>query len=213
MFDDQEISYSKLNFVTIWTLANAAGLAIAWPWAEIVGRGIAPSLGDKVGEIASFLVFEAMAWTLRLIVLFRTGEFNVLRPLDFLIWLGTEAFAATIYELPTPTRESPIAYTVDAVLAGSFGPMAWITVWFMRIPRARSKNWMMWAFMWTLIGFLVAGFVVSLISTGATEIAFQLAKSNHPYLGMLVAGFVLGCAIGVITGFCMLRMMEWKPEF
>ncbi len=171
---------------------------------------MAPSWGDKAGELASLLVFEAVAWTLRIIVLFRAREFNVLRPLDFIIWLGTEAFAAMMYELPPPTHESPIAYTFAAILAGSFGPMAWTIVWFMRIPRARTKTWALWAFMWTLIGFVVAAVLAAFVFTGATEIAFQLAKSNHPYLGMLVAGLVLGGTIGVITGLCMLGMMQWK---
>jgi hypothetical protein len=211
MVVDEEISYNKLNFLTIWTLANAVGLAIAWPWAEMVGRGIAPSLGDKGGEFASLLVFEAMAWTLRLIVLFRMKEFNRLKLLDFAIWLGTEAFAAMIYIFPSPTHESPIAYTIAALLATSFGPMAWIIVWFMRIPRARSKNWMLRAFTWTLTGFIIADLVIAFFFTGATEIAYQLAKSSHPYLGMFAAGLVLGGIIGVITGLCMLQMMEWKP--
>lgn len=211
MVIDEEISYNKLSFLTIWTLANAVGLAIAWPWAEMVGRGIALSLGDKGGELASLLVFEAMAWTLRLIVLFRMKEFNRLKLLDFAIWLGTEAFAAMIYIFPSPTHESPIAYTIAAMLANSFGPMAWIIVWFMRIPRAHSKNWMLRAFTWTLIGFIIADLVVALIFTGATEIAYQLAKSSHPILGMFAAGLVLGGTIGVITGLCMLQMMEWKP--
>lgn len=210
MVVDREISQNKLNFLMGWTLANAAGLALAWPAAEFVGRGVAPTMGDKVGELASLLVFEVFAWTLRIIILFRTREFNALRPLDLVIWLGTEVFAAMIYVLPSPAQESPIAYTVGAILASNFGPMVWITVWFMWIPRTRSKNWMLWAFMWTLIGFLVADIVVALISTEATEIAYQLAKSNHPYLGMLIAGFVLGSTIGVITSLCMLRMMEWK---
>ena len=170
MVVDEEIAYNKLNFLTFWTLANAVGLAIAWPWAEMVGRGMAPSLGDKGGEFASLLVFEAMAWTLRLIVLFRMKEFNRLKLLDFAIWLGTEAFAAMIYVFPSPTHESPIAYTIAAILASSFGPMAWIIVWFMRIPRARSKNWMLQAFTWTLIGFVIADLVVALIFAGATEV-------------------------------------------
>ncbi len=209
MVVDEEISRSKMNFLTIWTLANAAGLAIAWPWAEMVGRGIASSWGDKGAELASLLVFEAMAWTLRVIVLFRMREFNRLKPLDFIIWLGTEAFAAILYLSPSPTQESPIAYTIAAMLASSFGPMAWIIVWFMRIPRARSKNWMLRAFTWTMIGFLIADIVVTLVFTGATEVAYQLAKSNHPYLGMFAAGLVFGGAIGLITSLCMLRMMEW----
>ena len=211
MVVDEEIAYNKLNFLTFWTLANAVGLAIAWPWAEMVGRGMAPSLGDKGGEFASLLVFEAMAWTLRLIVLFRMKEFNRLKLLDFAIWLGTEAFAAMIYVFPSPTHESPIAYTIAAILASSFGPMAWIIVWFMRIPRARSKNWMLQAFTWTLIGFVIADLVVALIFAGATEVVYQLAKSSHPYLAMFAAGFALGGTIGVITGLCMLQMMEWKP--
>lgn len=211
MVVDDGISYNKLNFLTIWTLVNAVGLAIAWPWAEMVGRAIGPSFGVKAGEFASLLVFEALGWALKLVVLFKMKEFNRLKLIDFVIWLGTEASAAIFYIVPSPPTESPIAYTIAAMLSASFGPMAWIVLWFMRIPRARSKNWMLRAFTWTLIGFIIADLVLAFVFTGATEIAYQLAKSSHPYIGMAAAGLALGCAIGMLTGLCMIQMMQWKP--
>lgn len=203
------ISRKKINFWLVWSIANAIGLGFAWSLGELIGRQAAEIFGWKIGQIIGIIIFEGFLWIIRAAVLLRIKSFEILRPIEILIWVTTEIFGWLISEQPIP-KDNIMSITGGAMFASSMGAMAWIIFWFIKIPKPRSKLWAIQAFLWTFLGLIGGSFLMALIQVTGMAIAEILAKMYFPIIGMAIGGTVLGGLLGSITGLALVNLMRWQ---
>ena len=209
---ENKTSRIRLNFWLAWVVANAIGLGFAWSLGELIGRQAAESFGWKTGQIIGIVVFEGFLWIVRAVVLLRIKSYDVLRPVEVLIWLSTEIFGWMVSEMPIQ-EESLMGITVGAIFATTLGAVAWIVFWFIKIPKARSSgSWGIQAFLWTFFGFIGGSVLITLIQTTSLVIGETLAKMYSPIIGMAVAGIIFGGLIGSITGLALVKLIHWKTS-
>lgn len=204
-----DVSHDKVNFWMAWSIANAIGLGLAWALGELIGRQIAELLGWKTGQLFGVVLFEGFMWLSRGIVLFRMKSYEILKPLEISIWVITELFGWIITRGATQ-EESLIAFTGGGIFATALGAMMWIIFWFMKIPKPRRKFWALRALLWTFVGFFGGALLLTLFLVIALEFSNTLAKMYSPFLGMAIAGLILGGLLGSTTGLALIRFMHWQ---
>ncbi len=80
--------------------------------------------------------------------------------------------------------------------------------WFIKIPRSRSKFWVIKAFLWGLFGFVIS-VVIAVASVGFGEMFGEIvAKLMGFVLGLATAGVAMGAAVGSITGIALVGWMR-----
>jgi hypothetical protein len=206
---DTDIIQRKTNFAVAWLIANAIGIGLAWPLGEWIGQQVADSAGWRIGQTVGLVIFEGLVWTARAIVLSRVKSYEILKPLEIIIWLGAEIMGWIVSEAPV-RGDSLMRITGGAVIAIVLGAGIWIMFWFMKIPKRHNKFWAIQAFAWTffaLIGgsFLLGAMLVISLVTGET-----LAKMHFPIIGMAMSGIIFGLLVGSITGLAFIKIIPWQ---
>ncbi len=206
--DEHEIQASKISFWWLWTIANALSLAAGWPLGETLGQFVAKNYGWHAGLLTASLVFEITVWFWRLLVIRRFREFDVLRVIDGIVWITTELFTWFMIEAFS-TPGAPLTFGVSLMFP--IGAGVWIAMAATRLAGRKSSApglWWITAFALTLFGFLAGSILISLITVFAMEVD-TLVQSISPPLAWGMAGTVMGCSIGALTGLALIKMMRW----
>jgi len=205
---ENENSQTKMKFWLLWTIANAIGLGFAWSLGDYLGRSVVDTLGWKFGQVIGLIVFETVLWVFRVSVIYNMKSYEILRPLDFFVWVTSESFGLLISELPIP-NDNLLGITGGAIFATSFGATIWLVFWFIKIPKPQSKTWAINAFLWTFIGLVGGSSLISFFQTTSLIVGEFLAKMYLPIIGMAVGGLIFGLFLGGLTGLALIKIIRW----
>ena len=208
---DISISQRKSYFGIAWLIANSVGFGLAWPLGEWVGQQAAGILSWGIGQITGLVVFEVILWSARALVLSRTQAYEALKPLEILIWFGTEIMGWVVGEA-TMNKDFISPVTIGAVFASILGALGWLVVWFIKVPKKKNKFWAIEAFFGTLFALLGGSVLFGSIMALSLVVAETIAKTNLPLAGMAVAGILLGVLIGTVTALALIQVIPWRTS-
>jgi hypothetical protein len=207
---EDDISHIKVNFWLAWSIANSIGLGFAWSLGELIGSRVADVSGWKSGQLAGVIIFEGILWTFRGTILLKTKAYEVLRPIEFVVWFSTELMGWIIGEAPV-LEGSLMGITLGSIFAVSLGAVMWLIFWFMKIPKPRGKLWAVKTFLLTFIAFIIGTVFIAVAQTISFEIQEIISKLYFPLLGAAIAGTILGFFLGSLTGLALIKLMHWQP--
>jgi len=213
LLDPEELRVRKVNFWSVWTLANALGAALGWFLGYGLSNMLPTSMDPKLTNLAGELLFEVTVWCSRWIVIKRFEEFNPLKGLEALFWIINEVFALSIFLVMGQKETSELF--LEVTLAQVWGAGLWIVfALIMRSPRQDGKRpsgciLFFSSFLKGLFGFIGGTILLALIAVGSNQVGETIQKISF-LLGWLLAGLALGGSIGAVTGLAFVRLMNWN---
>lgn len=209
-FSQEELRQEKIRFWLLWVISNAVGMSIGWCAGEYLGQLALKEFGLTTGIIVAAVVFELALWLTRL---FPSEYFFNRRPLKFLdalIWFSTEIGGWIMFSFVESRSDN---LTAEVIFIFSLGVIFWIVFAGFGLLRTTagkiSDDWFSKNFVYALFSFFLGVSLVTTVMTTAVSISFSMGKMFNPYVGWGIAGLFLGGFLGAITGFIIIKLIDW----
>jgi len=217
--ENENLNLTKMNIWFFWVIANAVGLGMGWAMGEWIGLQVAESFGWRFGQIVGVMIFEAMVWVTRWVVVSRIHVYDVLKPIEALVWIMAEMivfFGLSVSNAETTYRADSLIGIVSAPILVYFtGIIGWLILWLTKVqmqkpPRPVNTGKSLLLSFARAVGSLLifAAFILTWtfgIVTGNT-----VAKSLGWIIARAVSGGLIGGLLGSITGMALLGLID-KP--
>ncbi len=207
----------RKGFLLNWFLANAIGLSFGWVVGEWMGLQAASLLGWNFGQIIGFAIFEGSVWLFRWAVLSRIRAYDVLKPIDTVLWLAIElviglGMSLSSHEL-SYHKESLFGIVSLPILTNYFGVMGWLILWLTKVQAqktrtAQSQGKSILASLGRVGGSLLIFFFLVIVMPVSTSAGEAAARISNWMLGRAVAGALMGGLLSLLTGLAILKLLR-----